>query len=101
MEHTWCIFLKYVVENPWKISYFKKLTSVYTYFGLWDYSIGLYWYDDHCYGKTLQVAMDISMSQRSATFNVKIAILALSPPNKIHMEPQNIWYPNKDNTVYG
>ncbi len=36
--------------------------------------------------------------QGSATFNVKRAILA--PLNKIHVEPQNIWCPNKDNTAY-
>ncbi len=40
------------------------------------------------------------LGQGSATFNVKRAILAPFPPNKIHVEPQNIWCPNKDNTAY-
>ncbi len=31
--------------------------------------------------------------QGSATFNVKRAILAPFPPDKIHVEPQNIWSP--------
>ncbi len=34
----------------------------------------------------------------SWNFNVKRAILAPFLPNKIHVEPQNIWCPNKDNT---
>ncbi len=38
--------------------------------------------------------------QGSATFNVKRAILAPFLPNKIHVEPQNIWCPNIDNTAY-
>ncbi len=39
-------------------------------------------------------------SPGSATFNVKRAILAPFLPNKIHVEPQHIWCPNKDNTAY-
>ncbi len=44
--------------------------------------------------------MPIHLHQGSATFNVKRAILAPFLPNKIHVEPQNIWCPDKDNTAY-
>ncbi len=40
------------------------------------------------------------LDQGYATFNVKRAILAPFLLNKIHVEPQNIWCPNKDNTAY-
>ncbi len=40
------------------------------------------------------------IGQGSATFNVKRAILAPFLPNKIHVEPQNIWCPNIDNMAY-
>ncbi len=41
----------------------------------------------------------VILDQGSATFNVKRDILAHFLPNKIHLEPQNIWCPNKDNTA--
>ncbi len=40
------------------------------------------------------------LEQGSATFNAKRAIFAPFLPNKVHVEPQNIWCPNKDNTAY-
>ncbi len=43
---------------------------------------------------------EYGLHQGSATFNVKRAILAPFLPNKIHLEQQNIWCPNKDNTAY-
>ncbi len=42
----------------------------------------------------------VRLEQRSAIFNIKRAILAPFLPNKIHLEPQNIRCPNKDNTAY-
>ncbi len=42
----------------------------------------------------------IYLEQESATFNAKRAIFAPFLPNKINVEPQNIWCPNKDNTAY-
>ncbi len=41
----------------------------------------------------------IPLGQGSATFNVKRAIVAPFLLNKIYVEPQNIWCPNKDNTA--
>ncbi len=40
------------------------------------------------------------LAQGSATFNAKRAIFAPFLPNQIHVEPQNIWCPNKDNMAY-
>ncbi len=42
----------------------------------------------------------IDLAQGSANLNVKRAILAPFLLNKIRMEPQNIWCPNKDSTAY-
>ncbi len=43
---------------------------------------------------------EVGLEQGSATFNVKRDTLVPFPQNKIHVEPQNIWCPNKDNTAY-
>ncbi len=68
---------------------------MYEYFKL---TFELAWQKKHYLAKTLTEPIDLM--QGSATFNVKRAILAPFPPNKIHVEPQNIWCPNKDNTAY-
>ncbi len=50
--------------------------------------------------KSVMCGRLLPLGQGSATFNAKIVIFAPFLLNKIHVEPQNIRCPNKDNTAY-